>query len=74
MTSESRDRFLRSPGGCNLVMDRWRGRVALVTGASVGIGASVVEKLVEHGMTVVGCARNVAKIEVQYRLVALHNT
>ncbi|XP_062516040.1 dehydrogenase/reductase SDR family member 11-like [Corticium candelabrum] len=44
-------------------MDRWRGRVALVTGASVGIGASVVEKLVEHGMTVVGCARNVAKIE-----------
>ncbi|XP_006640902.1 dehydrogenase/reductase SDR family member 11a [Lepisosteus oculatus] len=44
-------------------MDRWRGRVALVTGASVGIGASVARALVQHGMKVVGCARNVDKIE-----------
>lgn len=43
-------------------MDRWRGRVALVTGASIGIGASVAQKLVEYGMTVVGCARDVDKI------------
>ncbi|CAI5693205.1 dehydrogenase/reductase SDR family member 11 [Oreochromis niloticus] len=44
-------------------MDRWRGRVALVTGASVGIGAAVAVELVRHGMKVVGCARDVAKIQ-----------
>uniref|UniRef100_A0A674NYC3 Dehydrogenase/reductase SDR family member 11 n=1 Tax=Takifugu rubripes TaxID=31033 RepID=A0A674NYC3_TAKRU len=44
-------------------MDRWKGRVALVTGASVGIGAAVARALVQQGMRVVGCARNVDKIE-----------
>ncbi|XP_022076829.2 dehydrogenase/reductase SDR family member 11-like [Acanthochromis polyacanthus] len=44
-------------------MDRWKGRVALVTGASVGIGAAVAKELVRCGMTVVGCARNVDKIQ-----------
>ncbi|CAG7706074.1 unnamed protein product [Allacma fusca] len=39
-------------------MSRWANRVALVTGASVGIGAGICASLVEHGMTVVGCARN----------------
>ncbi|XP_030008614.1 dehydrogenase/reductase SDR family member 11-like [Sphaeramia orbicularis] len=44
-------------------MDRWKGRVALVTGASVGIGAAIVKELVRHGMKVVGCARDVDKIQ-----------
>ncbi|XP_069017428.1 dehydrogenase/reductase SDR family member 11-like [Embiotoca jacksoni] len=44
-------------------MDRWRGRVALVTGASVGIGAAVAKELVRCGMKVVGCARDVEKIQ-----------
>lgn len=44
-------------------MDRWAGRVALVTGASVGIGAAICKKLVECGLIVVGCARNVDKIQ-----------
>ncbi|XP_051814242.1 dehydrogenase/reductase SDR family member 11-like [Acanthochromis polyacanthus] len=44
-------------------MDRWKGRVALVTGASVGIGAAVAKVLVRCGMTVVGCARNVDQIK-----------
>ncbi|XP_034404480.1 dehydrogenase/reductase SDR family member 11-like [Cyclopterus lumpus] len=44
-------------------MDRWRGRVALVTGASVGIGAAIAEELVRCGMKVVGCARDVKKIQ-----------
>lgn len=43
-------------------MDRWAGRVALVTGASVGIGAAICQKLVECGLIVVGCARNVDKV------------
>ena len=45
-------------------MERWAGRVALVTGASVGIGAALVRKLVKHGVKVVGCARSVDKIQV----------
>ncbi|CAJ1065164.1 dehydrogenase/reductase SDR family member 11-like [Xyrichtys novacula] len=44
-------------------MDRWRGRVALVTGASVGIGATIAKELVRHGMKVVGCARDVERIQ-----------
>uniref|UniRef100_A0A3B5LTA5 Dehydrogenase/reductase SDR family member 11 n=1 Tax=Xiphophorus couchianus TaxID=32473 RepID=A0A3B5LTA5_9TELE len=44
-------------------MDRWKGRVALVTGASVGIGATIAKELVRLGMTVVGCARSLDKIQ-----------
>ncbi|KAL0973191.1 hypothetical protein UPYG_G00200110 [Umbra pygmaea] len=44
-------------------MDRWKGRVALVTGASVGIGAAICKALVQQGMKVIGCARDVEKIE-----------
>ena len=45
-------------------MDRWVGRVALVTGASAGIGLALAEALAKHGMKVVGCARNITKIQV----------
>jgi len=39
-------------------MDRFYGRVALVTGASAGIGEGIARELcVIHGMKVVGCAR-----------------
>ena len=35
-------------------MDRWEGRLAVVTGASSGIGRKVAEELVKSGMIVVG--------------------
>ena len=46
-------------------MERWVGRVAIVTGASAGCGAKIIEKLVKNGMSVVGCSRNITAIEVK---------
>ena len=46
-------------------MDRLVGKVALVTGASTGIGASIAKSLVQHGMKVIGVSRNPEKIQVQ---------
>ena len=44
-------------------MDRWANRIAVVTGASTGIGAAICRLLCKNGMKVVGCARRVDKIQ-----------
>lgn len=38
--------------------------MALVTGASVGIGAAIAKELVRHGMKVAGCARDMENVKV----------
>ncbi|ESO07102.1 hypothetical protein HELRODRAFT_76698 [Helobdella robusta] len=44
-------------------MEKWHDRVALVTGASSGIGWAVASKLASCGVKVIACARNYEKLQ-----------
>ncbi|XP_058124714.1 farnesol dehydrogenase-like [Anopheles ziemanni] len=44
-------------------MDRWVGKVAVVTGASSGIGAAIVKALANAGMITIGLARRVERVD-----------
>ncbi|XP_033218291.1 farnesol dehydrogenase-like [Belonocnema kinseyi] len=44
-------------------MDRWVDKVAIVTGASSGIGQSIAKILIKKGVKVVGLARNLEKMK-----------
>ncbi|GIY02425.1 hypothetical protein CEXT_428241 [Caerostris extrusa] len=54
-------------------MAHWKGKVALVTGASSGIGAGVCGALVKLGMVVVGCARRPDRINSLSKKIAAEN-
>lgn len=47
-------------------MDKWEGKIALVTGSSGGIGADLAVALANSGMIVIGLARRVDAVQVWF--------
>lgn len=47
-------------------MDKWVGKVAVITGATEGMGNLLCKELVKAGVVVVGVARQIKKLKVSF--------
>lgn len=55
-------------------MDRWEGKVAVVTGANSGIGAAIAKDLGESGLRVIGLDLRITQAEVNYNIIIKNKT
>lgn len=50
-------------------MNRWLGKVAVVTGAGSGIGLDISKDLANHGLTVIGLDKRIDRVQVNVLLI-----